>query len=108
MPTRAPEHHLRHPTLVADVKVVDDARRQVTSLRSGIDGHFQISLAPGTYVLVPVNPTANTPPGAAPVTITVVAGRYSVVDIQYDTGIYEEPLRFLPAQWTGMTAMSFS
>lgn len=72
---------------VADVKVVDEVRRQVTSFRSGIDGHFQISLAPGTYVLVPVNPTANTPPGAAPVTITVVAGRYSVVDIQYDTGI---------------------
>jgi hypothetical protein len=72
---------------VAEVRVLDATSHEVGRFRSDTAGHFRMGLAPGAYVLEPISPSAMVPPAAPPVTVTVVAGRYSEVQIQYDTGI---------------------
>jgi hypothetical protein len=50
------------------------------------DGRYRVALAPGAYTVVPVNPEGPFP-HASPQSATVEAGRFTVVNIVYDTGI---------------------
>lgn len=61
-------------------------------------GHFTVSLRPGTYVLVPSVPEAEPPapdeppigiiyPYAAPLQVTVEPRQFTLVAIKYDSGI---------------------
>jgi hypothetical protein len=73
--------------LAATVLVRDASGSVLTRVRSGADGHFKVDLAPGSYTL-----TGDRPAGAAlprPITssVTVIAGAYTVVTVQYDSGI---------------------
>jgi len=73
---------------VAQVKVVNTSGRPVgNTIRSDAAGRFRVALAPGAYKLIPLNPRPNVPPAASPVSVKVVAGRYSIVTVRYDTGI---------------------
>jgi hypothetical protein len=57
----------------------------VTETKSAADGSFRVALAPGRYVLEPVN--GNPLPVASPQDFTVEAGRFTMVDVRYDSGI---------------------
>jgi hypothetical protein len=61
---------------------------EIARQQADASGQFQIPLAPGSYLIVPLPP----PPGAffprgTPQTVTVPAGVFVNVTVQYDTGI---------------------
>jgi hypothetical protein len=60
---------------------------EIARFTSGADGRFQIALAPGTYTLVEVPRASAALPALKPVTVTVVAGEYTSVRLEFDTGI---------------------
>jgi len=69
----------------AELVVLDLENAVVERVTSGGDGKFTIDLPPGEYV---ITPEAGDPyPIAQPVPVTVVAGQYIAVEINYDTGI---------------------
>jgi len=69
----------------AELVVLDLENVVVERVTSGGDGKFTIDLPPGEYV---ITPEAGDPyPIAQPVPVTVVAGQYVEVEINYDTGI---------------------
>lgn len=55
------------------------------TLRSGTDGRFTVALAVGRYRLTPRN--GKPYPRAAAQTVSVRAGRYTRVSVDYDSGI---------------------
>ena len=59
--------------------------RVVAETRSATDGSFRVALPPGDYVLEPVN--GNPLPIAQPQDFTVPAGRFTTVQVDYDSGI---------------------
>jgi hypothetical protein len=61
---------------------------EITRVRADQDGRFQIPIAPGSYLIVPLppDPAAFLPRGV-PQTVTVRAGGFTDVVVQYDTGI---------------------
>ena len=63
-----------------------DGASEVTRFTAQGDGTFQVTLAPGTYRLVPL-PGPNGLPIADQQTIEVVSGELSQVQILFDTGI---------------------
>ena len=69
----------------AQLAVLDGEGRVVTRVSSGADGTFAVDLPPGEYTLAPQNgdpyPTAPSQP------VIVVAGSYTEVQVNYDTGI---------------------
>jgi hypothetical protein len=69
----------------AQMVVLDDENKVVAHVSSGNDGSFQVDVAPGDYVLAPASNDSY--PIAQPVSVTVVAGQYVTVQINYDTGI---------------------
>ncbi|MGW0765515.1 carboxypeptidase-like regulatory domain-containing protein [Streptomyces sp. NPDC002676] len=64
-----------------------DPEQKITGTTSGADGHFRISLPPGTYTIHPANLTGAVTPIAQPVTVTVTSGRFTKVVIHFDSGI---------------------
>jgi hypothetical protein len=70
----------------ARIRIDDAAGRTVTVAVSGADGSFVVSVAPGSYRLVPqpVNGLLGT---AAEQQVTVKAAAIAEVDVSYDTGI---------------------
>lgn len=66
---------------------VRQSDRRIATFRSGVDGSFTVTLAPGAYVVVPasdaplMNPTAQTKP------VEVHAGAPTVVSLLFDTGL---------------------
>lgn len=75
------------PVSGAEIVVLDDAGAQVTSVRTADDGSFSVSLAPGSYQLVPqaVEGLMQT---AQAVTVVIAAGAEpDAVQLSYDTGI---------------------
>lgn len=69
----------------AFIDVVDEAGRLAAHVQSDEHGHFRIALPPGTYTL---RPQAFEPrPRAAQQTVLVNTGRYTPVQINYDSGI---------------------
>jgi major membrane immunogen (membrane-anchored lipoprotein) len=67
------------------ISVLDINNKPITQFQTDVSGLFKIPLAPGTYVLHPES-TKNLP-HAADQTVIVVAGKFTQVTIQYDTGI---------------------
>ena len=57
-------------------------------VQSGRDGRFRIRLAPGTYTLQPLGrPGSPLPRPPGPSRVRVTRGRFTMVRIEYDTGI---------------------
>jgi hypothetical protein len=54
-------------------------------VKSGADGHFSVSLEAGTYVVEADG--HQSPPTLKPMTVKVVADRYTDVQVQFDSGI---------------------
>lgn len=73
--------------LVAEVRVLDASGRQVARFESIADGSFRLNLRPGRYTLVPRTPGGGSLPRAEPQTVLVAAGRYTRVEIAFDSGI---------------------
>ena len=69
----------------ATISVLDGQGRVVTQIQSGADGRFHLPLPPGSYTLHPESPSML--PRAADQVVTVSAGRFTQVTIQYDTGL---------------------
>ena len=69
----------------AQLVIVDTDNNVVGRVTSGADGRFEIDLAPGDYVITPLG--GDPYPQAQPVAITVPAGGYAEVQINFDTGI---------------------
>ena len=61
--------------------------RTVAKATSDSSGYFRIPLPPGQYVVRPENLTGAVVPIAQPLTVTVVAGRFTFVTISFDSGI---------------------
>jgi hypothetical protein len=69
----------------ATMTVLDESGRPLTQFRSGEDGYFRVTLAPGTYTLRPESPDRY--PRAAEQAVTVSEGEFTHVCITYDSGI---------------------
>ena len=70
-----------------EVLVRDGSGSEVADAHADGAGHFRLDLAPGTYQLVPVSPHPGMPPFGKPQSVAVVAGAYTHVTLQYDSGI---------------------
>lgn len=70
----------------ANLVVLDGENAVVARVTSAADGKFRVDLPPGDYVVAPATGT-DSYPIANPVSVTVVAGQYAHVEINYDTGI---------------------
>jgi hypothetical protein len=64
-----------------------DGSQQLTQVTSDDTGSFQISLDPGTYLIVPLPPAGRTRPNAAAQLVTLTAGANTTISILYDSGI---------------------
>ncbi|MEV6056215.1 carboxypeptidase-like regulatory domain-containing protein [Streptomyces sp. NPDC052107] len=64
-----------------------DPERTVAETTSDADGHFRVSLPPGTYTVRPANLTGAVAPIAQPVSVTVTSGRFTTIVIPFDSGI---------------------
>lgn len=69
----------------AQLVVVDGRDAVVERVMSAEDGSFQIDLPPGEYVVTPLG--GDPYPIAQPVAVSVTAGSYAEIQINYDTGI---------------------
>jgi hypothetical protein len=75
-----------HP-LAATVVVRDSKGAEVTRFHSGGDGRFKVDLAPGTYSLLGLAVGSGFLPRPIPATVTVTPATYTVVTVEYDSGI---------------------
>jgi hypothetical protein len=75
------------PNAIIQIYRVEDGKG-VARQRTDANGRFEFSLPPGIYRIVPLPPDPSaTLPRAAPQKVTVEAGRFTEVVIDYDTGI---------------------
>jgi hypothetical protein len=70
----------------ATLVVLDNEGVKVATVTSGADGKFQIDLPPGDYVVTPESGT-DSYPIAQPQSVSVSAGVYTEIEVNYDTGI---------------------
>jgi hypothetical protein len=61
--------------------------REVARLETGADGRFRVALPPGDYLLRPLNDQGKRLPVADEQTVTVVAGQFVRVKINFDSGM---------------------
>jgi hypothetical protein len=73
--------------LAATVVVRDHHGAEVTRVHSGSDGRFSVPLAPGTYTLVGLTVGSSLLPRPIPTSASVTPGHYTVVTVEYDSGI---------------------
>jgi hypothetical protein len=59
----------------------------VTTVQTGADGKARVPLQPGSYMLVPQPGSHQLPRPPQPATVTVTAGQFASVRLDYDTGI---------------------
>jgi hypothetical protein len=71
---------------VAVLVILDSDQREVARVSSGVDGAFQVALAPGDYTVTPT-PGGDPFPTAAPQAVTVLPGAFTEIEVNYDTGI---------------------
>ncbi len=69
----------------AQLVILDQDNGVAARVTSDADGHFEVTLTPGEYVITPLG--GDPFPMAQPLAVTVVAGEYVEVEINYDTGI---------------------
>jgi hypothetical protein len=82
-PTPCPDLLFAATIVVQDVATGE----RVAEGESGEDGRFRIDLPPGSYRVLPQWPNDPGPPTAQEQLAEVEEGRYTRVDVQYDTGI---------------------
>jgi hypothetical protein len=70
----------------ATITVLQENGQFVTEVQSDSDGHFRVTLQPGTYILSPKS-TSRGYPHARKQTITVSDRKFTQVRIEYDSGI---------------------
>lgn len=70
---------------VAQLVVLDAGGAVVARISSDDEGRFQLDLPPGDYVIAPQG--GDPFPQAQPVPVAVSPGTYSVVQVNFDTGI---------------------
>ena len=73
--------------MAATVVVRNNQGADITRFQSGADGRFKVGLAPGTYTLVGLPIGSSFLPRPIPTNVTVVAGSYTSVNVEYDSGI---------------------
>lgn len=71
---------------VAVLVILDADDREVARVTSGEDGRFEVLLPPGEYTIAPT-PGGDPLPSAPPQSVSVVAGSFTEIEINYDTGI---------------------
>ena len=71
----------------AAVIVSDQSGVEVTRFVSGTDGSFKVQLKPGRYTLVGTSNSPGGLPRPIPVNVVVVAGSFTVVNVEFDSGI---------------------
>ncbi len=71
---------------VAVLVILDLDDREVARISSGADGRFEVLLPPGEYTIAPT-PGGDPLPSAPPQSVSVVAGSFTAIEINYDTGI---------------------
>jgi len=64
-----------------------DRTQKVRTFETGSDGRFRVPLTPGEYYVDPQPPDTGGPPTPIPQTVTVPAGRFLQITIEYDSGI---------------------
>ena len=64
-----------------------DRTTKVRTFTTAATGLFRVPLAPGEYYIDPQPPDSGGPPTPIPQTVTVPAGRFAQVTVQYDSGI---------------------
>src|SRR3990170_7676044 len=64
-----------------------DRTQKVRTFETGSDGRFRVPLAPGEYYIDPQPPDSGGPPTPIPQTVTVPAGRFLQITVEYDSGI---------------------
>ncbi len=69
----------------ATISVLNIENTQIAQTQSDAQGHFEIALAPGTYILHPIS--KNIFPHAADQTVVVDPGLFTKVTIFFDTGM---------------------
>jgi hypothetical protein len=69
----------------ATIVVQDQTGKRVAQVQADASGQFKLNLAPGVYTLVPQSRNAITHAGSQ--NVTVSAGQYTRVTINYDSGI---------------------
>ena len=69
----------------AELVILDREGREITRVRSGPDGSFEVELEPGDYTVFPV--PGDPFPVAVSRDVTVVPGAFAEVEINYDSGI---------------------
>ncbi len=71
----------------ATIQVLNQRNQTVTTIQTDKEGHFQLSLEPGTYTLQPQSGTNAPFPRAAAQTVTVEQGQITQIQINFDSGI---------------------
>jgi hypothetical protein len=66
---------------------VDPSGKVVATVHSGRDGRFSLRIAPGRYVLRPVQPRPRTFPLGREIAVTVRPHHITHVNVLFDTGI---------------------
>jgi hypothetical protein len=66
---------------------LDAGGTEVARAQADAQGKFRLPLMPGTYTLRPLPPEGKPLPYAAEQIVTVVARQFTLVTIQYDSGI---------------------
>lgn len=69
----------------ATLVILNAENAVVARAESGADGRFEVTLPPGDYVIAPEG--GDPYPIAQPLSVTVTAGQYEEVEVNYDTGI---------------------
>jgi hypothetical protein len=77
----------------ATIVFLDAQGNQAARTASGTDGRYRVVLSPGPYTVVPLTPPDGFPwPRTGSMHVTVPAGVFIVVNIEYDSGIrYLQP-----------------
>ena len=69
----------------ATLTVLNPAGKKIAQIQTDIDGLYLLALLPGEYTMQPESP--NVIPHAQAQPFTVLEGRYTMLDIVYDSGI---------------------
>jgi hypothetical protein len=71
----------------AEMVIRDGAGNEVKRVEASDDGWYEVALAAGVWVLDPLSPAGSPLPVSEPVEFTVEPGRWTVLDVSYDSGI---------------------
>ncbi len=69
----------------ATLTVLNPAGKKMAQIQTDVNGLYRLALLPGDYIMHPESP--NVMPHAQDQPFTVIAGRFTKVDIAYDSGI---------------------